>query len=391
MIRCAFFRNRRIGSDAPEEGMQVLVRGQISVYENRGDLQFIVTHLEPAGEGALRRAFELLKKKLTEEGLFDSRYKKSLPEFPRTIGVVTSASGAALHDIRITLKRRYPLARLIVYPCLVQGDGAAHSICEMLDLAASRAEADVLILARGGGSMEDLQAFNEDSVARAIHACTLPIVTGVGHETDLTIADLVADFRAATPTAAAELVSPLIDELARDLGHLQLRMTRHSQRYLDQLRQQTDFFTARLVHPSQQLERYRLQGSALKVGLVNTARQLLVELHHQIDRSKDSLRHYNPAAQLLRSRQLVRENRRRLRQQCSYNLSSQQLQLKHLTSAVQLMSPLRTLDRGYSLLRDDKGSIVSSVSSIEPGQALTATVSDGEFGVKVSPKSRIVD
>ena len=387
MIRCAFFRNRRTGSDTPEEGMQVLVRGQISVYENRGDLQFIVTHLEPAGEGALRRAFEMLKKKLMKEGLFDSAHKRTLPEFPRTIGVVTSATGAALHDIRITLKRRYPLAHLIVYPCLVQGEDAVRSICEMLEVASSRAEADVLILARGGGSLEDLQAFNEESVARAIHACTLPVVSGVGHETDLTIADLVADYRAATPTAAAEVVSPLIDELARDLGHLQLRLTRHTQRYLDQLRQQIDFSTAKLVHPSRQLERYRLQEAALKVGLVTTTRQLLTEFQHRIERSQDSLRHNNPATQLLRCRQLVNDNQRRLRQQCLYYLSTQRLQLKHLTSTVRLMSPLRTLDRGYSILKDDDGKIISSVTAIEPGQGLTATVSDGNFRVKVNSES----
>ena len=386
VIRCAFFRNRRAGSDTPKDGMQVLIRGQISVYENRGDLQLIVTHLEPAGEGALRRAFELLKKKLLKEGLFDQEHKQELPLFPKAIGVVTSASGAALHDIRITLKRRFPLVRLIVYPCLVQGGDAARSICEMIEIAAKRQDVDVLLIARGGGSLEDLQAFNEESVARAIFACTIPTISGVGHETDLTIADLVADHRAATPTAAAEMVSPLIDDLARDLVELQRRLISQIEWQLNQRRQQIDYLTSKLVHPSQKLEHRRLQCESLTTTLLSHTQRLLTGVRHQIERSCDGLHFHNPAQQLSRNRQLVVDNQRRIGQQSAFFLSTQRLKLHRMRTSIQLMSPLRTLERGYSILKNDSGKIVTSVNSVEAGQDLRATVSDGEFGVKVAWK-----
>ena len=386
VIRCAFFRNRRAGSDIPKDGMQVLIRGQISVYENRGDLQLIVTHLEPAGEGALRRAFEVLKKKLSNEGLFDSEHKQALPSFPRNIGVVTSASGAALQDIRITLKRRFPLARLIVYPCLVQGEEAAQSICQMIELAAKRHEVDVLLLARGGGSLEDLQAFNEESVARAIFACTIPIVSGVGHETDLTIADLVADHRAATPTAAAELASPLLDELARGLGELQRRLIDQIEWQLNQRRQQVDYYTSKLVHPSQKLDRHRLLSESLKTALLSHTQRFLTDVQHRIERSNDGLRYHNPARQLSRNRQFVIEYLRRINQHSKFFLSTQRLNLHRMKTSIELMSPRRTLERGYSILKNKKGKIVASVNSVEPGQDLRAIVSDGELGVRVEWK-----
>lgn len=388
VIRCAFFRNRRAGSETPKEGMQVLIRGQISVYENRGDLQLIVSHLEPAGEGALRRAFEALKKKLLNEGLFDAKLKQDPPHFPFAVGVITSISGAALHDVRITLKRRYPLARLIVYPCVVQGEEAVKSICDMFAISAQRAEVDVIILARGGGSLEDLQAFNDESVARAIFACPIPVVTGIGHETDLTIADLVADQRAATPTAAAESVSPPANELARNLRYLQQRIVHNAERHLDQLRQQVDYACAKLVHPTQRLDRYGMQRAALQSSLVATIRQILTTINHDIERAHDTLSHNSPARRLIQSRRLVIDNRRRLRQQSSFHLSKLQLNLKHLTSTLRLMSPLATLDRGYSILQDEKGDVVSSVKSVESGQELLATVSDGKFNVKINPKQQ---
>ena len=383
VIRCAFFRNRRAGSETPKDGMQVLIRGQISVYENRGDLQLIVTHLEPAGEGALRRAFEILKKKLSKEGLFDQAHKQELPSFPRAIGVVTSASGAALHDIRITLQRRFPLARLIVYPCLVQGGDAARSICEMIGIAAERQDVDVLLLARGGGSLEDLQAFNEESVARAIFSCTIPTVSGVGHETDLTIADLVADHRAATPTAAAELVSPLVDELARELGELQRRLMGQIDWQLNQRRQQIDYATSKLVHPSQKLDHHRLRCASLTTTLLSHTQRLLIGVRHQIERSYDGLHYHNPATQLSRNRQLVVDNQRRISQQSAFFLSTQRLNLHRMKTSILLMNPLRTLERGYSILKNKNGKIISAVNSVESGQELRATVSDGEFGVKV--------
>ncbi|MDE2196596.1 MAG: exodeoxyribonuclease VII large subunit, partial [Gammaproteobacteria bacterium] len=208
-VRCALFRNRAtLLRCKPAEGMQVLVRARVSLYEPRGDFQLIVEHMEDAGHGALQRAFEQLRQKLAGEGLFDPAHKKPLPAMPGIIGVVTSPSGAALRDILSVIRRRQPSARVILYPAPVQGEGAGAKLAAMIRTASARAECDVLIIARGGGSLEDLWAFNEEAVARAIHACALPIISGVGHEIDFTIADFVADARAPTPTAAAELVTP---------------------------------------------------------------------------------------------------------------------------------------------------------------------------------------
>ena len=216
VIRCAFFRSRQIGSPDIKEGMQVLVKGQISLYEARGDLQLIIQHLEPAGEGALRRAFEQLKKKLLDEGLFDPDRRMPIPSMPKTIGLVTSGSGAALRDILVTLRRRYPIANVILSPTLVQGELAPLQICESLAALAKHTDVDVIIVARGGGSLEDLQAFNDEQVARAIYHCPIAVVSGIGHETDTTIADLVADHRAPTPTAAAEFVTPLLVDIINE-------------------------------------------------------------------------------------------------------------------------------------------------------------------------------
>ena len=200
-VRCAMFRgrNRQVGF-CPENGMQVLIRARIGLYEARGEFQIIAEHMEEAGDGALRRAFEALKQRLAAEGLFDSAHKRAIPERPRCVGVITSPTGAAVHDILTTLRRRFPALPVVIYPVPVQGEGVAAQIADMLALAGRRADCDVLILARGGGSLEDLWAFNEEVVARAIHACPLPVVSGIGHEVDVTIADFVADQRAAAPS-----------------------------------------------------------------------------------------------------------------------------------------------------------------------------------------------
>jgi exodeoxyribonuclease VII large subunit len=236
-VRCAMFRMRRQQLRfQPANGQQVLVRARVSLYEARGELQLIVEHMEPAGEGALRLAFEQLKQKLGAEGLFDSDKKKPLPELPRQLGIITSPSGAAIRDLLSVLRRRFPALPVVLYPVQVQGTEAPRQIVRMLQLANRREECDVLILSRGGGSLEDLQPFNEEAVARAIHASRIPVVSGVGHEIDFTIADFVADHRAPTPSAAAELVAP--DRLAwrRQLQQLGQRLSLVQLRKIEQLR-----------------------------------------------------------------------------------------------------------------------------------------------------------
>ena len=225
-VRCAMFRNRSMLVRFPvKDGARVLARGRVSLYEARGEFQVVIDHLEEAGEGALRRRFEELKRKLLAEGLFEATLKKPLPTLPRRIGVITSPTGAALRDILHVLRRRFPAVPVLVYPVAVQGEAAPREIVQALQLAAARRECDVLILARGGGSLEDLMAFNEESVARAIHACGIPIISGVGHETDVTIADFVADERAPTPSGAAERSVPDSAEYLRALGALERNLT----------------------------------------------------------------------------------------------------------------------------------------------------------------------
>ena len=272
-VRCAFFRGaQRSLSFVPEDGMQVLVRARVSLYEARGEFQLIVDSMEPAGEGVLRRAYEAVKAKLLKEGLFDSTRKKALPAMPRRIGVITSPSGAVLHDILTTLKRRFPAIPVLVYPVPVQGAGAAEEIAAMIKMADKRADCDVLILARGGGSLEDLWSFNEEVVARAIDGCSLPLVCGVGHETDITIADLVADARAPTPTAAAEMLSPDQHEWLARLSAKQQRFVRMMQDHLNEARQGLDWATSRLVHPRDRIQRLRERLDTLRRTLVYSQR-----------------------------------------------------------------------------------------------------------------------
>ncbi len=251
-VRCAMFRfKRRLLQFKPANGEQVLIRARVGLYEPRGDYQLIAEHMEPAGEGALRVELERLKQRLAAEGLFDEGKKRPLPTFPRQVGLITSASGAALHDLLTVLRRRLPLLPVLIYPAQVQGEGAAATLIEALELANRRAECDLLILARGGGSLEDLMAFNDEGLARAIRASAIPVVTGIGHEVDFSIADLAADRRGATPSAAAELATPSVEHLAQQLQALQRRLPAAQRRTQEALRRKLDHASRhlRLLHP----------------------------------------------------------------------------------------------------------------------------------------------
>ncbi len=383
LIRCAFFRQRRLHSVMPEEGMQVLLKGQISVYANRGDLQLIVHYLEPAGEGALRRQFEMLKRKLQAEGLFDPTHKKPLPAYPATIGVITSPSGAALRDILVTLKRRFPLARVIVYPVSVQGDSAPGEITGMLHRASENPDIDVLILARGGGSLEDLQAFNDEPVARAMHRCVWPIVSGVGHETDITIADLVADYRAATPTAAAEAVTPLASAILQHITQQRSVLLARMIRHLDDLGQRVDHATSRLVHPLERLRRNQLELDGLQRRIHHQVQVTLVGLERLVAERRNIVRQHNPAQWL----RLLRERRQylmvRIDRASTQRLVERRQSLHNLIQALRLLGPDRTLARGYAILRNRKRRVIGSVSHTQAGEKLTALLSDGTLTVRV--------
>ncbi|MFN3397846.1 MAG: exodeoxyribonuclease VII large subunit, partial [Sulfurimicrobium sp.] len=303
-VRCAMFRHKSQYIDfKPENGMHVEVRALVTLYEARGEYQLNVESMRRAGLGALFAAFEKLKTKLAGEGLFEDAGKQALPVFPRRIGIVTSPAAAALRDVLTTLRRRMPAIPVVLYPTPVQGEGAGQKIAQALQLANSRNECDVLILCRGGGSIEDLWAFNEEVVARAIAASTIPVICGVGHETDVTIADFVADRRAPTPTAAAELATPHRADLRQRLDALQARLTRQTARSLEQRMQQVDYLARRLVHPGTRIAAQLQHLEHLRQRQQQAASRLLEQQEWRIQRLASRLAGSAPAPQILLARQ----------------------------------------------------------------------------------------
>ena len=300
-VRCVMFRGRNSYLDwTPKEGDKVEARAVVTLYEARGDFQLTIEFLQRAGLGALFEAFEKLKAKLQAQGLFDPTFKQSLPSHPQQIGIVTSPDAAALHDVLTTLKRRMPGIPVIIYPTPVQGKGAANQIANAINLASERAECDVLIICRGGGSMEDLWQFNEEVVAHAIANCRIPTVSGVGHETDFTICDFVADVRAATPTAAAELVSPSRAILLAKLNQLTDQFNKNIQTFLSQRGQMLDYLAKRLISPVQQVEHQKQQISQIAYRLSMAIQKQLQNKQSSLHQLNQNLQHLNPNAVLTR-------------------------------------------------------------------------------------------
>lgn len=308
-VRCVMFRGRNSYLDwVPREGDKVEARALVTLYEARGDFQLTIEFLRQAGLGTLFAAYERLKQQLAAEGLFDPARKRAIPAFPRRIGIVTSADAAALHDVLTTLRRRMPSIPVVIYPTPVQGKGAAKLIAQAIKQADQRAECDVLLLCRGGGSIEDLWQFNEETVARAIVSCKIPIISGVGHETDFTIADFCADYRAPTPTAAAEMATPnrhaLLNTLQQQLQAMQRQINHRLQRYAQQL----DFITRRLLSPAQLLTHRRQSLQQLELRLRHARNQILQRQQEHTLRLALSLQHLSPAAVLQRGYALVQSN-----------------------------------------------------------------------------------
>ncbi len=379
-IRCALFKGRgRNTNVAVANGQQVLARGRVSIYEPRGDYQLIVEHLEPAGEGLLRRRLEELKRKLAAEGLFDESRKQDLPHLPRRIGVITSPSGAAIRDVLQILKRRFPAIPVVVYPVQVQGERAKFDIVQALATAASRAECDVLILARGGGSLEDLWAFNEEIVARAIAACPVPLVSGVGHEVDFTIADLVADVRAPTPSGAAELAVPDGRDWLRRVQVLERRLTLAARRILEGTRAMFSAATARLrrCHPGFMLRQNAQRLDELRAQLGTALRNRLILDRLRVRGASDRLRGASPAVRLRMASERVASSRRRLASALRVRLTVPGTRIAVLSGRLHTVSPLNTLERGYAIVMDAKGSVVRRAAQLQSGDPITARVADG--------------
>lgn len=338
-VRCALFsRTASQLKFALENGQQILIQARVSLYEARGDFQLIIQHVEAVGDGALQRAFEQLKKKLALEGLFAPEHKKPLPTCPQTIGVITSPTGAAIRDILHVLSRRCPSIRIIIYPTLVQGQQAAEQIAKMLQIANQRNECDLLILARGGGSLEDLWPFNEEIVARAIFDSQLPIVTGVGHEIDFTIADFVADHRAPTPSAAAECTSPDSAAWQRQLQQHWQRLVWLIQHHIQQKQQTLTTLKQRLRHPQQQLNEYQ---------------QRLQQLRHQFQFAM------------------------------AQHIKSKQQNLQALAQQLNAISPLNTLKRGYAIASDSNNHVITDAQAITEQDVLQLRLAHGKLVCRV--------
>lgn len=384
-VRCCLFRGQTRGLGvALKDGMHVLIRARVSLYEQRGDYQLVAEHIEEAGEGALRQAFEILKQRLALEGLFDSARKKTLPRLPRRIGLITSPSGAVVHDILTTLRRRFPAIAVTLYSVPVQGDGAAEKIAQAIALATHRADCDALILARGGGSLEDLWAFNEEVLARAICASTIPIVSGVGHETDFTIADLAADARAPTPTAAAEMLSPDCREWLEQYRRIEQQLARCARSRLGTAIQHIDWLSARLIHPRARIETAQAKLRSLTLHLRLSQGGILERLRRRVDDVGACLRDCSPLprvqAQLLRRRHLLEQ----LIGQTGRAIERIDARFRQAAQSLNTLSPLATLTRGYAIVeRLDNGAVVRDASSIRPGERIRARLARGDLECRI--------
>ncbi|OCG23506.1 exodeoxyribonuclease VII large subunit [Gilliamella sp. HK2] len=381
-VRCAMFRNSNFRAGfTPQNGQQVLVRATVTLYEARGEYQLVIDKIQPAGAGLLQQKFEQLKQKLSDEGLFDPMYKQPLPENIRTVGIITSSTGAALHDICQILKRRDPSLHLIIYPTQVQGNEAAGQIAKMIQIANIRQECDVLIIGRGGGSLEDLWSFNEEIVARALFSSKIPTVSAVGHEIDFTIADFVADVRAATPSAAAELVShDNLDQIKRIQAkeqHLSMAMDY----YLMQCQARLNKWRHQLQtqHPQTKLEKQLNQLLAYRHSLSENIQQYLLRLSNRYNFLDKRLLRVSPQNNITYLQQVVEQKQQRLINLIKQKLTKSQHQFVLQTSQLNNVSPLATLERGYSVTTDQNNAVVRRSEQVTVGDIIVTRLKKGKL------------
>jgi exodeoxyribonuclease VII large subunit len=386
-IRCAMFRNRNMFLRfRPKDGMQVVVKAKLSVYEGRGDYQLIVEHMEPAGAGALQRAFELLKAKLLHEGLFDAGRKKPLPALPCHIAVITSPTGAAIRDVISVFRRRFPCTQLTIVPVVVQGEQSAADLCRALATVNARLgclhDVDVILLTRGGGSLEDLWSFNDEKLARAIHASLLPVVSAVGHETDFTIADFVADVRAATPSAAAELLSPHQDDYHRRLQLQFRKLHGHMTQRLKDLQLQVKNVGRQLRHPGRRLQEQAQRLDGLELRAKRALHTYLKQAWHRVALLQSGLLRHSPDLTLAQRRQQTVYLAQRLQAAMRASLQQRMQNLREQSRALHTVSPLATLGRGYAIVtQDDK--VLTSYEQTAPGATIRTRLAHGVLLSKV--------
>ncbi len=380
-VRCAMFRmKRRLLRFEPENGQTVQVRARVGLYEGRGDFQLIIEHMEAGGEGALRQTFEALKLKLAQEGLFDTDRKKPLPTLAKRVGLITSPSGAAVRDVLTVMARRCPSIPVLIHPVAVQGDNAAREISQAIELANSRSECDLLILTRGGGSLEDLMAFNDETLARTIAESTIPIISAVGHEIDFTIADFVADLRAPTPSAAAETATPDSQELRQQINHLHHRSHRQVRKQLDFMQHRLLTLQQRLkrVHPElqlqQQQQRLDEQGQRLHKAVI----QIVSQKHDRLQLLKAKLRVVTPLHRLEKQADQFQQLLQRLTHAINSTTHRRMQALATTAGKLNTLSPLATLERGYSITRlAVNGTVVHNSNLVTEGDALETRLQKG--------------
>ena len=387
-ISAAFFRNRQRGpTHTFKNGDHVLAYGQVSLYEARGDYQLIVEQIEAAGEGVLQRRYEALKKKLAAEGLFDEDRKQAIPPLPRRVGVITSPSGAAVRDVLSVLRRRFPFVPVVIYPAAVQGDAAPGELIAALQAAIRRDECDVLILTRGGGSLEDLWAFNDEKLARAIAECPLPVVSAVGHEVDFTIADFVADVRAPTPSGAAELVVPDRNDWLRAIDSIGTRIARQGRRTLENRAQAVDWLSRRLVTASP-AARVARQQDKLRENLGRLAAAMRRELHAHngnLFTLNRALLQVSPAVRVQRAISRVNDLRNRLAVAGRNRVANADHRLRVAARALDAVSPLATLDRGYAIVTDAAtGKALTRASEVKEGDDIRTRLAQGELLARIT-------
>ena len=385
-VRCAMFRQRNmLCGFVPRDGQKVLVRARIGLYEPRGEYQLIVDHMEEAGLGALKRQFEELSAKLKQEGLFAAERKRPLPGLPKRIGIITSPTGAAVRDILHVLARRFPAAAVLIYPVPVQGAQAAAEIVAALEVAGRRAECDVLILARGGGSLEDLWAFNDERLARAVVASPIPVITGIGHEIDFTIADFAADVRAPTPSAAAELVVPDAEEWLNSFVRLGARLQRAVRRRLAERGERLRWLMGRaaLLSPTVRLGAHAQRLDELEQSLIRALRRRLQERRERLRWLTGRAALLRPSTRLTQERLGLENLTERLYRGWQNAQSARRERLLPLVRTLSAVSPLATLERGYAIVSVEGGAILRNAEDAKPGTLVEARLAQGRLRARV--------
>ena len=382
-IRCAMFKSQqRRMNFKPENGNLVIISAQVSLYEARGDYQLIVDKMQQAGEGDLQRAFEQLKTKLLNEGLFEQSLKQALPVIPKHIGIITSPTGAAIHDILSVLKRRFPAIPVLIYPTTVQGEPSKFEITQAIKTANQQKQVDVIILARGGGSLEDLWAFNEECVARAIAKSKIPIISGIGHEVDFTIADFVADLRAPTPSAAAENTVPDQQNWLSRFKTIELQIQQQIQRQLLQYQQSTNWLSKRLQqqHPGQQLQRHAQTLDNLELSLLRAMQSKIRLYKSQLENKNNLLQQQNPANKIIHYKQQQHYLSNRLNIAIQHKLETLQRKYLSLVHTLNAVSPLATLERGYAIVTNPKTSeVIRSSQQLSINDMIKTRLAHGEI------------